>query len=369
MKEGAIEREIANAGLEDIYQKILAGRRLNYYDGVRLFHSNDLMAIGMLANIVRERIHGNKTYFIRNQHINYSNICINACRFCAFSKKSKEAGGYEMSLDEIFDRVKQKIDEPISEIRIVGGLNNDLPYKYYIDMLKGIKNLRKNVYIQAFTCVEIAFIAEKFNKPIDDILNEFRDAGLDSIPGGGSEVFATRIRRELCPKKLSSAGWLYVAKTAHRCGIRTNATMLYGHIETPEERVEHLIRLRAAQDKSKGFLAFIPLAFHPENTELSHLQRTTGVDDLKVIAIARLLLDNFPHIKPFWIMIGQKMAQQAQSFGANDMDCTIMEEKITHMARGEAPQEMSIDDIISLIINAGRIPVERDTLYNELKTY
>lgn len=367
--DSVIEKEIVNAGLESISQKVLAGRRLNYYDGVRLFLSDNLIAIGALANIVRERMHGNKTYFIRNQHINYSNICLNGCRFCAFFKRSKEEGGYEMTLDEIFDKVKQRIDEPISEIHIVGGLNDNLPYDYYIEMLKGIKKLRKDIHIQAFTCVEIAFIAEKFNKPVDDILNELWDAGLGSIPGGGAEVFSTRIRGELCPKKLSSAGWLYVAKTAHRCGIRSNATMLYGHIETPEERVEHLIRLRAAQDESKGFLTFIPLAFHPENTDLSHLKRTTGINDLKVIAIARLLLDNIDHIKPFWIMIGPKISQLAQSFGANDMDGTVIEEKITHMAGAETPQEMNINEIISLIKNAGRIPVERDTLYNELKTY
>jgi len=369
MLDNVLETEIANAGLADIFKKAIDGKRLSYLDGVRLFVSNNLIALGALANIVREKLHGNTTYFIRNQHINYSNICINGCRFCAFSRRSKSDGGYEMTLDEVFNKVRERLNEPISEIHIVGGLNPDLPYSYYIEMLQGIKRLRPDVHIQAFTCVEIAYIADKFGKTLEEILSEFRDAGLGSIPGGGAEVFSTRVRDELCSKKLSPAGWLFVAKMAHKLGIRTNATMLYGHIETAEERVEHLIRLRSAQDESGGFLTFIPLAFHPENTELSTIKRTSGIDDLKTIAVSRLLLDNFPHIKPFWIMIGPKMAQIAQSFGANDMDGTVIEEKITHMAGAGTAEGMNVEEIVSLIRGAGRTPVERDTLYNRIRTY
>ncbi|MEW5806375.1 MAG: aminofutalosine synthase MqnE [Acidobacteriota bacterium] len=369
MIEPVLEKEIINTGLGDICDKVLTGKRLNYLDGLRLFVAENILAVGALANIVRERLHGNRTYFIRNQHINYSNICINGCFFCAFSRKGKGDSGYEMSLEEIFDKVKERLNQPITEIHIVGGLNPNLPYGYYTDMLKGIKRIRKDVHIQAFTCVEIAFIAEQFGKSVEDVLIEFREAGLGSIPGGGAEVFSTRVRGELCSRKLSPAGWLFVAKTAHRLGIRTNATMLYGHIENLEERVEHLIRLRSAQDESGGFVTFIPLAFHPDNTRLYRIKRTTGIDDLKTIAVSRLLLDNFPHIKPFWIMIGPKMSQLAQSFGANDMDGTVIEEKITHMAGAETAEEMAVDEIVSLIRGAGRIPIERDTLYNEIKRY
>lgn len=360
---------VQEAGLGDILEKINTGERLSVADGLRLFQCPDLLAVGYLANIVRERKNGNNAYFIYNQHINYSNICTNLCKFCAFGKDKKSDLAYEMSVDEVRQKVRERLSEPISEIHMVGGIHPDLPYAYYKDILKVIKEERPEVHIQAFTCVEIAHLAEISGLGTVGVLEDLKKAGLGSIPGGGAEVFSPRIRELTCEKKLSGAGWLDVAKTAHRLGLHTNATMLYGHIESLEERVEHLDMLRTAQDETNGFLAFIPLAFHPKNTELSRLSRTSGVDDLKNIAVARCFLDNFPHIKAYWVMIGQKLSQIALSFGADDVDGTVKEEIITHMAGAETEQAMSRDQLLRLIKEAGRVPIERDTLYNVLHSY
>lgn len=360
---------IKQAGLGDVLDKVRAGERLSKEDGIRLYENPDLLAVGYLANIVREQKNGDNAYFIYNQHINYSNICTNLCKFCAFGKDKDSDLAYEMSVDDVVGKVKERLDEPITEIHMVGGLHPDLPYSYYIDALQGIKSVRPDVHIQAFTCVEIAHLAEISNQSVEATLQELMDAGLGSIPGGGAEVFSPRIRERTCEKKLSGEGWLDVAKTAHRLGLRTNATMLYGHIETLEERIDHLDALRKAQDETNGFLAFIPLAFHPKNTEMSDLSRTSGMDDLKNIAVARCFLDNFPHIKAYWVMIGPKLAQVALSFGADDMDGTVKEERITRMAGGESEQAMSDTDLIRLIREAGRTPIERGTLYDVIKTY
>jgi len=360
---------VQEAGLGDILEKINTGERLSVADGLRLFQCPDLLAVGYLANIVRERKNGNNAYFIYNQHINYSNICTNLCKFCAFGKDKKSDLAYEMSVDEVRQKVRERLSEPISEIHMVGGIHPDLPYRYYTDLLEIIKEERPDVHIQAFTCVEIAHLAEISGLGTVGVLEDLKKAGLGSIPGGGAEVFSPRIRELTCEKKLSGAGWLDVAKTAHRLGLHTNATMLYGHIESLEERVEHLDMLRTAQDETNGFLAFIPLAFHPKNTELSRLSRTSGVDDLKNIAVARCFLDNFPHIKAYWVMIGQKLSQIALSFGADDVDGTVKEEIITHMAGAETEQAMSRDQLLRLIKEAGRIPIERDTLYNVIHSY
>jgi aminodeoxyfutalosine synthase len=269
-----------------------------------------------------------------------------------------------MTLEEVFAKIEERRAEPITEIHIVGGLHPDLPFSYYVEMLKGIKALRPEVHLQAFTAVEIAHLAELAGLSVADTLLALKEAGLGSLPGGGAEVFSPRIRQNLCPKKLSPEGWLAVSQTAHRLGLHTNATMLYGHLETLEERVDHLLRLRAAQDETGGFLAFIPLAFHPQNTKLPHLTGTTGFDDLKNLAVARLLLDNFPHIKAFWIMVGPKLAQLALSFGTDDIDGTVMEERITHMAGAQTPMGLTRQELLHLIREAGCEPVERDTLYN-----
>lgn len=360
---------VREAGFGDILDKVLVGKRLSLEDGKLLYEATDILSLGYLANIVRERKNGNRAYFIYNQHINYSNICTNLCKFCAFGKEKDADLAYEMSVEEVKQKVRERLDEPINEIHMVGGIHPDLPYSYYLDLLRGIKEVRPNVHIQAFTCVEISHLADLAQKSIGDTLDELKEAGLGSIPGGGAEVFSPRIRAITCEKKLSGEGWLEVAKTAHKHDLHTNATMLYGHIETIEERLEHLDMLRQAQDETGGFLAFIPLAFHPKNTQMADHSRTTGIEDLKNIAVARLMLDNFPHIKAYWVMVGPKMAQVALSFGADDMDGTVKEEVITHMAGAETEQAMGHKTLIRLIKEAGRKPVERDTLYKVLATF
>ena len=363
---------IQKAGLGDILEKVQDGERISVEDGLRLFQNPDLLAVGYLANIVRERINGQKAYFIYNQHINYSNICTNLCKFCAFGKDKDSDLAYEMTIEEVRQKVRERLSEPITEIHMVGGIHPDLPYSYYTDLLKVIKEERPDVHIQAFTCVEIAHLAEISGLGIAGVLEDLKKEGLGSIPGGGAEVFSPRIRELTCEKKLSGSGWIDVAKTAHKVGLHTNATMLYGHIESLEERLEHLDMLRKAQDETNGFLAFIPLSFHPKNTELanmSKLSRTSGVDDLKNIAVARCFLDNFPHIKAYWVMIGQKLSQIALSYGADDVDGTVKEEIITHMAGAETEQAMSREQLLRMIREAGRIPIERDTLYNVINSY
>jgi aminodeoxyfutalosine synthase len=358
--------QIKDTRLRAIGEKLLEGGRLEQADGLALYETGDLLGLGMLANAVREKKNGNRAYYIVNQHINYSNICLNRCRFCAFGKDPGDPLAYEMSLEDIEAKIRERLDEKINEIHIVGGIHPTLPFSYYRDMLLRIKALRPDVHIQAFTAVEIAHLAQLADRTIAETLTILVDAGLGSLPGGGAEVFSSRVRDSLCSKKLSSENWLTVSKTAHRLGIRTNATMLYGHMESPEERVDHLLALRQAQDETGGFLTFIPLAFHPKNTDLEQFSGTTGLDDLKNIAAARLLLDNFDHIKSFWIMIGPKMAQISLSFGADDIDGTVIEERITHMAGAETAQAMTRKEILHLIREAGREPVERDTLYNRI---
>ncbi len=367
MAQNIIEESIYASGLSDIYEKVRQGQRLSPEDGVRLYETQDICSLGFLANMAREEKNGDYTYYIYNQHINYSNVCTNLCKFCAFGKEEGQPGAYCMTIDEIVAKVVDRLDEPIKEVHIVGGIHPELPYSYYIDMLREIKKARPGLHIQAFTCVEIAHIAGMGGKPVNDALLELKEAGLGSIPGGGAEVFSKRIRDRLCPEKLPGNKWLEVAKMAHRLGISSNATMLYGHIETIEERIEHMVELREAQDETGGFMCFIPLAFHPKNTALEDVAPTSGINDIKNIAVARLMLDNFPHIKAYWVMLGPKVAQLALSFGADDMDGTVLEEKITHMAGGRTSQSLSNREIEYLIKSAGRIPVERDSVYNVIK--
>ncbi len=356
------------AGLTAIYDKVTREERLSLDDGLQLYRCADILALGALANIVRNRKNGDNTYFIYNQHLNYSNICTNLCKFCAFGKAKESELAYEMSVDEVKEKVRERLDEPITEIHMVGGIHPELPFDYYLQILQAIKEVRPGVHIQAFTCVEIAHLAELAGKSVDKTLEILKMAGLGSLPGGGAEVFSPRIRKLTCEKKLAGSDWLEISKSAHRLGLHTNATMLYGHIETLEERLLHLDALRKTQDETGGFLAFIPLAFHPKNTEMSDLAQTSGIDDLKNIAVARLMLDNFPHIKAYWVMIGPKMAQIALSFGADDMDGTVKEEIITHMAGAETGRAIGSATLVRLIREAGRKPIERDTLYNIIST-
>ncbi len=356
-------------GLGGIAEKIAAGERLSAEDGALLIATPHLAAVGALANEVRERLHGDKTYFIVNRHINYTNICVNGCRFCAFSRPVGHPEGYVLTVDECVERAAAFRGGRVSEFHIVGGCHPDLPLRYYTDLLSALRARFPGVHIQAFTAVEIAHIARVEGITVEECLIRLREAGLGSLPGGGAEVFSPRVRAELCPLKLPGDDWLDVARTAHRLGIRTNCTLLYGHIETPEEVVDHLLRLRALQDETGGFLTFIPLAFHPEHTSLEgELPGPSAWDNLRMIAVSRLLLDNIPHIKVFWIMMGLRAAEVALSFGADDMDGTVVEEKITHSAGARTPEGLTVAQIRRLIARAGRTPVERDTVYNIVHT-
>ncbi len=355
-------------GLGEVAAKVAGGARLSASDGELLLTTPHLAAVGALANQVRERKHGDRTYFIVNRHINYTNICVNRCRFCAFSRPAGHPEGYLLSVDECVEMAAGFRGGRVSEFHIVGGCHPDLRLDYYTDLLAALRARFPDVHLQAFTAVEVAHMARVEGISVEECLTRLRDAGLGSLPGGGAEVFSPRVRAELCPQKLPGDDWLEVARTAHRLGIRTNCTMLYGHIETPAEVVDHLLRLRELQDETGGFLAFIPLAFHPENTSLEgELPGPTAWDNLRMIAVSRLLLDNIPHIKVFWIMVGLKVAEVALSFGADDVDGTVVEEKITHSAGARTPEGLTIPQIEELIARAGRTPVERDTLYRVVR--
>ena len=365
-----LERLVEAAGLRDLHDKLEEGRRLSFEDGVRLFRSRELMAVGAMANRLRERKNGNVAYFVRNMHLNPTNVCTVDCKFCGFYRpyRSREEG-WTWSLERCLDEVRARLDEPLTEVHIVGGHNPDLPYRYYTDLISGIRALRPEIHVKAFTAAEYDFFAKRFRRPLDEIFAEFREAGLGSLPGGGAEVLVERVRREIYPKKLSAERWLEVVRTAHRSGLRSNATLLYGHVETYEERVEHLCRLRGLQDETSGFLCFIPLAFHPENTDLAHLPGPTGFDDLMTIAVSRLMLDNFDHVKAYWIMITPRIAQTALNRGADCLDGTVVEEKIVHMAGATTPAGLTMDQLIRLVRDAGREPVQRDSLYNVLRRF
>ncbi|MEJ2234608.1 MAG: aminofutalosine synthase MqnE [Syntrophobacterales bacterium] len=358
------QRWVERSELADIYEKVFAGQRLTRTDGLRLFESQDLLTIGFLANLVRERFHGEKTYWVYNQHINYSNICINGCRFCAYSRQQGEEGGFLLTVDQVATKVKERLHEPITEIHVVGGCHPDLPFSYYLDLVREIKKMRPESVIKAFTAVEVAHLAHNERLNISEVLQALKEAGVQALPGGGAEVFSNRVRQLLCPEKLNSDGWLQVAKEAHLMGMHSNATLLYGHVETAAERVDHMLALREAQDETGGFITFIPLAFQTANTGLSGVQPRTGITDLKTIAVSRLLLDNFAHIKAYWIMLGVKMAQIALHFGADDLDGTVMEERIGHMAGAQSAEALTPDALQGLIRAAGREPVERDTFFN-----
>jgi len=355
-----------DSDLDDIQEKIFEGCRLDREDGIRLFESHDILAIGNLANIVRERKNNNKTYYIINRHINYSNICKNKCKFCAFSREEGEKDAYQMSIAEIIDKASQIIKEKATELHIVGGLHPELGLDFYVEMINSIHERFPEVHLQAFTAVEIAHFSEISGISTHEILKKLKEAGLGSLPGGGAEVFSTYVRNELCPEKLSGEEWLNTMRIAHNLGLRSNATLLYGHIEKNEDRIDHLLKLRELQDETGGFMSFIPLAFHPKYTDLNDFSSTTGNLDLKMLAIGRLMLDNFDHIKAFWIMLGIKISQISLSFGVDDIDGTVAEEKITHSAGAETPEALTVDDIKSLIEETGREPVERDTLYNQM---
>ncbi len=351
-----------------IWEKVQKAERLTFDDGVQLLQSKDLLAVGYMANYVRELKHQDKTYFVTNRHINYTNVCALRCKLCAFGVDQEAESAYTMTLEQIEQHAHNSAFHGLTELHIVGGLNPQLSLQYYETMLKRLSDILPDAHIKAFTAVEIDFLAKENDLSVDQVLLRLQAAGLGSLPGGGAEIFAQRVRERICPNKISGGRWLYIHETAHTLGMRSNATMLYGHIETVEEQVDHFLRLRELQDKTGGFQTFIPLAFHPKNTVLSEevdgLGRTTGLQDMRMIAVARLLLDNFDHIKAYWVMIGPKLAQLSLHFGANDTDGTVIEERITHAAGASTDQAMTKADMIKLIRDAGRQPIERDTLYN-----
>jgi aminodeoxyfutalosine synthase len=360
------EFQTDDASLQPIAAKVLAGERLSAEDGHTLYRSGDILAVGWLANLVRERMHGNLTYFNVNRHINPTNVCVASCRLCAFGKKKGDAGTYTMALEEAWTSAGQGYSEAVTEFHIVGGLHPDLPFEYFLDLVSGLKERFPKVHIKAFTMVEVAFLAKRAKLSIPETLIKMKAAGVDSCPGGGAEIFADRVRHIICDHKIDGSEWLETAEMVHNAGLRSNATMLYGHIENEEDRVDHMLKLREVQDRTGGFQTFIPLAFHPENTVLGHLPRTTGFDDMRQIAVGRLLLDNFAHIKSYWQMVTPKMAQISLRFGADDIDGTVVEEKIYHEAGATTPQGMRRAELERLIREAGREPVERDTLYNRV---
>ena len=347
-------------------EKLHAKVPLSFEDGVALFREPDLLKLGGFANQVRERLCGDRTTFNRNLHINPTNLCVAGCKLCSFSRRSPDQpGALTLSLVQAWDKLKARLDagDPVTEVHVVGGLSDSLPFDYYIDLLAGLKQLQPTLHIKAFSAVEIFHFHNLFQMEVREVLQRLRTAGLDSLPGGGAEIFAPRVRQRICPNKCNAEEWLDVHRTAHQMGLRSNCTMLYGTIETIEERVDHLLRLRTLQDETGGFQAFIPLAFHPDYNALSHLPAPTAADDLRVCAVARLLLHNIPHVKAYWVSLGLKTAQIAQWFGSDDLDGTVQEEKIYHLAGSDAPQALAPAEIVRLIRAAGRTPVERDTLY------
>lgn len=350
-------------GLKGIYEKVQAGARLDLEDGERLFSCPDVVAVGSLAHIARTRLHGNKTYYVMNQHINYSNICVNGCRFCAFGKKKDDPLAFQLSLSQIVEKLEERKKDSIKEIHIVGGCHPDLPLSFYEEVLREVKRLRPNVSLKAFTAVEISHFAKQESVSTREVLLRLKAAGLDMLPGGGAEVFNSRVRQLLCPEKLSAEGWLAISREAHTLGIKSNATMLYGHLETERERIEHLAALRELQDETCGFVCFIPLPFQPANTKIEGVFPTTGVDDLKTIAVSRLMLDNFPHVKAYWVMLTVKIAQVALYFGADDFDGTVIEEKIGHMAGADSQQALTRTELERMIREGGFEPVERNCLF------
>jgi aminodeoxyfutalosine synthase len=355
-----------DAALAPIARKVMAGERLNFDDGVALYRSPDILAVGWLANYVREKMHGDIAYFNVNRHINPTNVCVAACRLCAFGRKKDVPGAYTMALEEAFGAAASGYTEAVTEFHIVGGLHPDLPLEYFEDLVRGLKVRFPKVHIKAFTMVEISFFARRAKLTIRQTLERLKAAGVDSMPGGGAEIFSDRVRHIICDHKIDGSEWLETARIAHQLGLKSNATMLYGHIENDEDRVDHLLKLRDLQDETGGFQTFIPLAFHPANTMLAHLSTTTGLTDIRQIAVGRLMLDNFPHVKAYWQMMTAKIAQIALRFGADDIDGTVIEEKIYHDAGATTPQGMRRADLMRLITAAGRVPVERDTLYRQV---
>jgi aminodeoxyfutalosine synthase len=352
--------------LHEIRDKVESAQRLTFDDGLYLDKHADLHTLGELSNIVRERKNGNVVYYNVNQHLNPTNICVYRCSFCAFRTDLKSERGYVMSDEQMLHRAREADSRGCTELHIVGGLHHQKPYEWYLNTIRIIHREFPNLHLKAWTAVEWDWFARMTGRPTRDLIAEMMDVGLGSLPGGGAEIFHPDIRPKICEYKADADIWLRIHREAHELGLRSNATMLYGHIESIEHRLDHLIRLRNLQDETGGFQTFIPLAFHPTNTRLDHLPKPSGLMDLRTMALSRLMLDNFPHIKAYWVMLGIQTAQVAQSYGADDIDGTVVHEKIYHDAGSDSPQELTVAEIRRLIEEAGRTPVERDTLYHEI---
>ncbi|GBD38757.1 Aminodeoxyfutalosine synthase [bacterium HR37] len=360
-----IDKVCQDKNLLNIVDKVLVGKRLSFEDGLGILKSEDLNTIGLIANYVKRKREGDRVYFVVNRHINPTNICAISCKFCAFGKAKGSAGTYEMSFDEIV----ASLNEELREVHVVGGLHPDWPFEHYLDIVRVIKEALPNTHVKAYTAVEIDWFSEISGLSVEEVLIRMKEAGVDALPGGGAEIFAEEVRKKICAPKTSSQRWLDIHRTAHSLGIPSNATILYGHLERYEDVVDHLERLRNLQDETQGFLAFIPVLFQPENTRLKNVKPFPGSYDLKVHALARLYLDNFPHIKAYWITLGEKVAQVALHFGADDADGTIIREKIIHDAGAPSEVGHTREFFVSMIKSAGYTPVERDALYNVVRVY
>lgn len=375
MSHSLIKSSLRRSGLDGVYQKVMDHERLSFDDGMRLFETKDLTPVGYLANLVRERLHGDRSFFVRNRQLNPTNICEYSCMFCSFYRREGEDGGYTMTMEEIAQRVRDGVRHGIQEIHITSGLHPNLPFRYYTDMLRTIKSVAPDLHIKGFTAVEIEYYAHHYDMTVRQVLQSLIDAGLEAMPGGGAEIFADRVRKKICDEKSTAEGWLAVHAAAHELGLMTNATLLYGHIERYDERVDHLLRLRDLQDQSLAagrpgsFSTFIPLKYQHENNRLKKLPDVGAFEDLKMVAVPRLILDNFPNVKAYWVVIGKRLAQMALSYGANEIEGTIQEERIMSMAGTDSAHGMTETELVKLIRDAGRIPIERDALYNVVRTH
>ncbi len=358
--------------LKTIAQKVKDNHRITDEEGILLFEKGELPFVGALANFIRERLHGNTTYFNRNFHIEPTNVCVFSCKFCSYSKLyAKKDEGWELSIDQMLDIVKTYDGKPITEVHIVGGVHPKMNMAYFIELMQKIKAHRPNLHVKAFTAVELDYMFRKAKLTVEEGMKQLHSAGLDSLPGGGAEIFAPEIREQIAADKVDANGWLHIHEVAHNLGMHSNATMLYGHIEKYEHRIDHMRRLRELQDKTKGFNTFIPLKFRNENNDMSNVPESTITEDMRLYAIARIYLDNFPHLKAYWPMLGRQNAQLSLSFGVNDIDGTIDDStKIYSMAGSEEQSpKMSTEELVQLIKQVKRKPIERDTLYNVVKDY
>ena len=360
---------IQRSELRDLYDKVVAGERISEADALRLFETKDLNALGAIADFVRQRKVGNRASYIINRYINYSNYCILSCQFCSFARKKRDADGFELSVPQIVERAREALKLGITELHIVGGLHPSLPFSYYTDMLKALKNLDARLQLKCFTAIEILHLAWLAKKSVVETLTELKAAGLDSLTGGGAEIFRKEVRSQIAKGKESAEEYLDVHRQWHKLGQRSTCTMLYGHVESLADRVDHLRQLRALQDETQGFTGYVPLAYQPEDNDIPVTHPPTGFDSLRTIAVSRIYLDNFPHVTAYWVGLGLKLAQVALSYGADDLHGTIIEEHIFHMAGATSPQLQTESDMIKAIREAGRTPVQRNTFYEPIKIF